>query len=115
MPSALAIAAGKLRHRITLEQLTQSADPQSNEPIETWTQRETVWASIEPISANERYASMQIQGEVTHTVVIRAISGLTGQWRVRHEGRVFHLVEPPIDVDERGKKMILLCKERADS
>jgi len=115
MPSALTISAGKLRHRITMEQLTQSADSQTNEPVETWTPRETVWASIEPVSGNERYSSMQIQSDITHMVTIRAISGLTGQWRVRHEGRVFHIAEPPINVDERGKKMLLLCKERADS
>lgn len=114
MATASAIAAGKLRHRVTFEECTESADAVTNEPVETWKAFGTYWASVEPVRGNERFASMQIQSDVTHLITIRTGPPVTAKWRARHDGRLFYVEQPPIDVDERDRKTLLMCKERTE-
>jgi SPP1 family predicted phage head-tail adaptor len=114
MATAYAIAAGKLPHRVTVQQLTQTTKATTGDQTETWTPRETVWAAIEPVAGNERFASAQIQGDVTHMITIRPIADIKSSWRLTHEGRTFHITQPPIDIMERGRKMVLMCKEMTD-
>lgn len=115
MPVASAIAAGKLRQRVTLEECTESADAVTNEPVETWKAFGTYWAAVEPVRGNERFASLQIQSSVTHAITIRTGPPVTAKWRARHDGRLMYVQEPPIDVDERGRKTILMCQERTEA
>ena len=114
MPTVYAIAAGKLPHRVTVQQLTQTTKESTGDQTETWIPRESVWAAIEPIAGNERFASAQIQGDVTHMITIRPIDDLKSSWRITHEGRTFHIAQPPINIEERGRKMVLMCKEMTD-
>lgn len=115
MAQAYAIAAGKLRHRVTLERCTETADAVTNEATETWSPYETVWASVEPVSGSERFISMQIQSGVTHAITIRTGPPVTAKWRALHDERVFYVEQPPIDIEERGRKTILMCRERTES
>lgn len=114
MPTASAISAGNLRHRVTLEECTESADEVTNEPVEAWRAFSVVWASVEPVRGNERFASMQIQSAVTHAVTIRSGPPVAAKWRIRHGGRVLYVQDPPIDIDERGRKTVLMCQERTE-
>ena len=109
------ITAGKLRHRIALEYVTQTADAQTNEPVETWTPWGGAWASVEPVSGNEQFSSMQIQSGVTHAITMRYVPGLTSQWRIGFNGRIFHIMQPPLNTEERDRKMVLMCKEMTDA
>jgi SPP1 family predicted phage head-tail adaptor len=43
------IAAGKLRHRITIQRETTTRDEYGSE-VKTWLPLATVWASVEPLS-----------------------------------------------------------------
>lgn len=114
MVSAYAISAGKLNKRVTLMPLTQTTKETTGDQVETWTPRETVWASIEPVAGNERFSSMQLQADVTHAVTIRAVGDVKSTWRLSYQGRIFQLTGPPIDFEERGRKMLLTCKEMTD-
>lgn len=115
MPTAT-ISAGKLRHRVTLEYATETRNARTNELEETWQQHAVVWGSVEPIAGNERFSSMQIQGDITHLVTVRSANMTTAKakWRVKHDGRTLYLEGPPVDIEERGRKTILMCRERAD-
>ena len=107
------IASGKLRKYITLERMTYTQDATTNEPVEDWKVWGSVWANIDPIAGDEQFASQQVQGKATHTVTIRYIEGMTGQWRARYAGRIFQ-VETPLNVEERNRELKLLCIERTD-
>ena len=47
-----------------------------NSPIMGWGDFATVWASVEPISGQEYWASSQVQAEVTHRIRVRYLSGV---------------------------------------
>lgn len=47
------VAAGKLRHRVTLQSRFETQDPVTGEPIIDWQTQGIVWASVEPLSARE--------------------------------------------------------------
>jgi SPP1 family predicted phage head-tail adaptor len=48
----MAITAGSLRHRVTIQQLTISQDAFGG-IVEAWTDLKTVWADISPLSGRE--------------------------------------------------------------
>ncbi len=72
------IQAGKLRHRITIQENQFQRDEQ-NQPQrdeygaqgDNWTDIRTCWASIEPLTGKEYFASQQMQAEVTTRIRIR--------------------------------------------
>lgn len=111
MAQAYHVASGRLRDRITILPLTQTRDETTGDQAEDYVPRETVWGKVTPIAGNERFASMQIQSDITHMIEIRPIDDIKPQWRVRFDNRTFQITAPPIDVDERGRKMQLMCRE----
>lgn len=100
---------GKLRHRITLQELVKTDDGYGG-IVETWQDVATVWAAIEPLKGTERYQAQQVQSELTHKVTIRYRAGIKPQMRILYGNRVFD-IEAVIDVDERHRWLELLCSE----
>lgn len=100
---------GKLRHRVTLQELVKTDDGYGG-IVETWQDVATVWAAIEPLRGNERYTAQQVQSELTHKVTIRYRAGIKPQMRILYGNRVFD-IEAVIDVDERHRWLELLCSE----
>jgi len=79
------IQAGKLRHRITIQEnqypLDAEGKAQRDEygaPIDNWVDIWTCYASMEPLSGKEYFASQQIQAE-----------GMT-RFRIRYPGIQIH-------------------------
>lgn len=100
---------GKLRHRVTLQELVKTDDGYGG-IVETWQDVATVWAAIEPLRGNERYTAQQVQSELSHKVTIRYRAGIKPQMRILYGNRVFD-IEAVIDVDERHRWLELLCSE----
>lgn len=71
------LAAGKLRHRITLQTPQPSQDSNGNwqadngEPLIEWETLGTVWAAILPLTARELIAAQSEHSKVTGKIVIR--------------------------------------------
>jgi SPP1 family predicted phage head-tail adaptor len=103
---------GRLRHRVTLEAMTATADGAGGFS-EAWNAWNTVWAAVEPLEGTERLRAMQTGADVTHRVTIRFLPGVTSRLRVLHNGRVLHVVSPPIDHEERRQWLVLMCHEEA--
>jgi len=87
----MAIASGKLRHRIRIEEyadvLDSNGEPargDQGEFIKEWREVATVWAAIEPLSAREFIQSASMQSQVTARIVIRYRSGLDSAMRLVH-------------------------------
>lgn len=101
--------AGKLRHRITIQ--TPTTTNTSGVPTTTWSTFATRWASVEPFDGREFQRADQTQAQLTHTVRLRWLAGVTSQMRVVHDGRYLN-IERVIDKDERHIELELVCSEK---
>lgn len=87
----MALQAGKLRHRVRIEQyanvLDEFGEPvrgDQGEHVKAWLEVATVWAAIEPLSAREFMQSASLQSQITARIVIRHRSGLDASMRIVH-------------------------------
>jgi SPP1 family predicted phage head-tail adaptor len=72
-----------------------------------------VWAAIEPLSTKELLHAQQISAELSVKIRIRFNNRVSAEDGVIYGDRIFEIVGPPINVDEVGAEMILMCKEIA--
>ncbi len=100
---------GNLRHRIILQTKTVTRDSFGAE-IEVWGQEIELWASIEPLTSREYFASLQMQSQVTHKITIRYYPGLRTDWRIKLGSRLFD-IKSIINLREENKELTLLCTE----
>lgn len=105
------LAAGKLNKRVTIEQPVETRGADYGEPISTWETLATVWAAIEPLAGREYFANQQVQGSATARVRIRARDDVTEKMRIRYKDRILQIVEPPMNLMERGEEMHLMVEE----
>lgn len=87
MPS---IKAGRLRHRITIQEQQQTQDPVTGGIIVTWVDVATVWGRLEPLSVREFIQSQATQSEITARITIRYRPGLNASMRFVHRGSVYN-------------------------
>lgn len=85
------LSAGRLRHRIDIEQQEQVQDPDTGQLVVSWV---PVWqnvpAAVEPLSVREFIAAKGVQSEVSVRVVIRHRDGLNASMRIRHKGQILN-------------------------
>ena len=85
------IDAGKLRERVTVQQATESRNA-LGENVLSWSTFDTVWASVEGVSARESLIYGQNEITVTHNVKMRYLSGLTQRMRFLWRSRTLDIV-----------------------
>lgn len=92
------VAAGKLRHRITLMQ-AQTTQSNFGETVTDWVNVGDVWANVNPLSMKEHIASQAVQAPITHRVTIRFRSDITAEWRFTFRGKDYgiHAILPDND------------------
>lgn len=102
--------AGKLRHRVTIQQLVAGSPQQhgTGEPDVAWTDVATVWAGIRPLGGRELFLAQQAASRVEAEIEIRYRSGLDTAMRVVH-GSVVYDIAAIIDPEERHARLILRC------
>lgn len=100
---------GALDHRVKLQTASRVTDSAGGWTV-TWADTATVWASVEPVSGREPFVAQQLQGHVTHKVLIRYRSGITHDMRVLFGTRKFD-VQAVINDKERNETLMLYCQE----
>ena len=113
----MAVRAGLLRHRVNILRSDVSQNSYGEETV-SWSTDKTVWASIEPMRGREYYEAKAIQSLATHRIRMRYTT-LSNTTRIgpKHriekvaDERVFSILEPPRDVDERKIYLEFLCGE----
>jgi|SRR3990172_2575057 len=100
---------GELRHRVTLESPTRTADGMGGFTT-AWTTVAEVFAAVWPVSATEQIEALQTVMTVTHRIRMRYRSDVASSWRVKFGDRYFAIVSL-INPNEAGKLLDLLCKE----
>jgi SPP1 family predicted phage head-tail adaptor len=103
------VKIGKLRHRITIEQVTETQDADGS-IVEIWSPFAVVQASIEPASGREYLAAQSIQADVTHRIILRFLTGIVPKMRVNYGSRIFDILSV-INVGERNRELQLMCRE----
>lgn len=101
--------AGKLRHRIKLEQVAETQSS-SGAISESWTTFATLWAEIEPRNGREYFSSQQVVEELTLVIGIRYYPNVVPKMRIFWAGRTFD-IRYVLNVGGMDKQMILGCVE----
>lgn len=84
----MALEAGDLDRRITIQQATSVADA-FGEPIETWSDLATVWAEVVPLGGREFFEARQVNAEQTARFRIRYRADITREMRVLYDGKTY--------------------------
>ncbi|WP_342594527.1 phage head closure protein [Salinicola lusitanus] len=103
--------AGKLRHRIELQQKGTGRNPDTGGVIDEWQPVKTVWASIEPLSAREFIAAGAPQASVTTRITIRYRDGVTAQMRAVSRGKIYNIEGVLPDAKSGREYLTLPCSE----
>ncbi len=105
------MGAGKYRHYITFQHEVTTGTDDYGHPIVEWQAYKSMYAEIKPIKGTEYWQSQQVNAEVTHRVTTRYTDGITSEMRIKFGSRYFE-IEPPLNLDERNKELVMLCKEK---
>ncbi len=103
--------AGKYRHPITIEQ-PSSTKNEYGEEEDTWQIVARVPAKISPLSGRELWNAQQVQPDITHEICIRYYPAITAKMRVKFGTRVFNILTPPLNLEERNRELRMMCMER---
>lgn len=102
--------AGKLRHKMTVEQLDE-VYVDDGRTKNTWSFFANAWASVQPFAGRELLEAEQMSPRVDHRVALRDLPGLRpGVFRFLLNGRVLSIVSVR-NIDERSIAMECLCRE----
>lgn len=85
------LPAGKLRHRVTLQQKVETRDTYGGLSIAWETVAESVPAQISYLSARELIASQSMKSEIVARVVIRARDDIDPTMRLLYGNLVFNI------------------------
>ena len=108
----MALMAGKLRHRVAIQSLSETLDSYG-EPTSGWSTDETVWASIDSISGREVEIGEGQAGIITHQISMRYSANATVKKRLLFGSRIFGIVSV-LNHEERNEYLQLGCKEETN-
>jgi len=86
----VALSAGKLRHRITIQKPVSSQDPTSGDAKVNWTNHAEVWAAVEPLSVREFISAQSMQSQVVARITVRYRDDLTAKMRILYRDRIYN-------------------------
>lgn len=89
MATQTTLYAGRLRHRVTIQQQVHGMDANGARTV-TWQDVASVWAAVEPLSAKEFIQSASVQSNVVARVTIR-YRVLLPSMRIVHNGQAYNI------------------------
>lgn len=110
----MTLAAGKLRHRVRIEDLVTAQDS-NGDIVQTWQNfADNVAAAIEPLSARELVQSQAVQSEVSARITIRWLPGVKATMRIVQGLTVYRIHGVLGDKDSGREYLTLPVSERAE-
>ena len=103
---------GKMRHRVVVQSFIETQDD-AGQPIKTYSDLDTVWAKVTPLTGKERVEAAQVRAEVTHSVMIRYRAGLKPKMRLVYDGQILEIAAV-INLREEDRWMQIACIERIE-
>jgi SPP1 family predicted phage head-tail adaptor len=104
------IDPGRFRTELSLQQATLTQDGMGGH-VESWAEVATVFALIEPISAEARFGSDQSLETTTHRITMRHRAHVASGMRLVRGERVFELLTVH-DPDESGRYLVCRAREK---
>jgi head-tail adaptor len=109
--------SASLRESVTIQQRTLGTADTYAEQARSWTDVETLRASVRQAGSSTSLAGRLLVAEATHMVVMRytANFGNDGTWRLKwsDNGTIRYLKPTSVEPDERKRQLTCLCKEVA--
>jgi SPP1 family predicted phage head-tail adaptor len=102
---------GELRHIVTFQKQSNVENDYGEETNEWIDILVNVRVGIYPISGKEFYTASSVNSEVTHKIRMRYVPNVTSDMRIKFGDRIFELISPPINFQEKNVEIQLLCKE----
>jgi SPP1 family predicted phage head-tail adaptor len=108
---------GKYRHVITFQSQVETDNPYGERPRNddtNWENVMTTRAGIFPISGRDIFEAMRTDSEITHKIFVRYDPNfkINSSMRILFDGRIFDIISPPINFQEKNIELSILCKER---
>ena len=107
----MAQAAGKLRHRVELQEQKIAQDPNTGEMLSTWVTIARPWAEIVPMSGREFLAAAAEQSEVRGRIVIRYREDVDASMRVVYRGKYYNIHAVLPDAESGLEHLTLMTGE----
>ncbi|MEM7303626.1 MAG: phage head closure protein [Pseudomonadota bacterium] len=105
MTNTTFVDPGGLRHRLILEQRTDTPDGAGG-ITESWTELGRIWGRVSPVSPSSGTTEDQVQETMRHRVIVRFRQDITSDCRFLFEGRELRILTVH-DPDE--SKRYLIC------
>jgi SPP1 family predicted phage head-tail adaptor len=103
-----------LNKRITIQLMNPDARDPDGFPLkddQKWQDVKTVWAMVKTLKGREFYQAAAVQAENTTRFVIRYTVGIDNTMRIKYNNRIFKIISPPINDDERNITLTIIAKE----
>lgn len=85
------VLSARLRHRVTIEEYTETRD-QYGGVVHTWgTHAADVPAEIVPLSGREFVAAQAMQDSVTARITVRYDPSIKPEMRIKHDGTIYNI------------------------
>ncbi|MDF9626982.1 phage head closure protein [Bacillus cereus] len=102
---------GDFRNRISIEQPVVIKD-ELNQVIETsWQELKKAWSMIKTVKGSEYIGASASQSTRIYRFVIPYTTGITEFMRIKMKDRIFDIIEPPMNDDERYQTLTIIAKE----
>lgn len=105
-----ALEAGRLRHRVRLEELVTTLDDNGVQ-LQEWQNRGDRFCAIEPLSGREYLAAASIQSKITGKLVMRYRPNINARHRIVKGQRIYNIEAVLPDPDTEYEYVTLLCSE----
>ena len=103
--------SGKYNKRVELQRRTIARNT-FNEPVETFSTITTVWANIKWLTGKEYYTqNQQVTTRIDAEITIRYRTDVTARDRIKYGNRIFDIVSPPVNVEEKNEDLLLRVSE----
>ena len=108
----ISTTTGKMRHRITIQNLVETADSMGGAGVETWIDYATVWCDAEPATGRESFLAGQQFAVLPQKFVIREIAGVKPKQQIVFEGKLFDIFS--VGYTERGwqKEVVIWATQK---
>lgn len=101
--------AGSLRHRIIIQQQTETQNQDTGAVQISWTDLARVWSSIEPLSSRDFVAAQSEQSKVIARITIRYMAGVTSKMRIHHPAKdIYYNIEGVLSDKDSGLEYLTL-------
>jgi SPP1 family predicted phage head-tail adaptor len=105
------LSSGQFRSRITFQKKEGYYDDLGQYREGEWSDYESAWCMIKTIKGREYFEAAMSQSEKVYRFVVRYQNGVTSDMRIKYNGRIFDITEPPINDDELNETLTIIAKE----